>query len=81
MPTTDDGSYRSEWFERESGPYNTDGEADYCFDHYGECKLGSGCRCLRQGWLGQKCPDWVPLGITTMQGLLEREQSIRQGKV
>lgn len=42
---------------------------DYYLDHYGTCKLGAACLCLKNGWIGRQCIQWIPLGVTSFEEL------------
>lgn len=33
--------------------------ADYLADNYGACSIEP-CQCLRDGWKGRACPNWIP---------------------
>ncbi len=43
---------------------------DYLADEYGRCAKGSawcyhGGGCLKTGWKGRGCPNWIPMGWKT----------------
>lgn len=51
--------------------------AEYISHNYGKCKL-SPCKCrdpynprFGGAWVGKLCPDWVPVGAATWEGLME----------
>ena len=51
-------------------------EKHYIFSNYGRCKLDK-CLCIDPvaprfgGWAGMGCPDWVPLGGTSVDELMD----------
>lgn len=42
----------------------------HLLDHYGECKLGTRCICLKS-WIGTDCMNWHSAGARTWAELLE----------
>ena len=50
----------------------TNDVANYILDNYGTCKRGANlCFCMKHGWKGQACESWIPLGVKTLDQLLE----------
>jgi hypothetical protein len=52
------------------------GTADYFLDHYSTCDLGADCYwskfgCLRTGWRGRQCKHWHPLGVRSLEELMQ----------
>jgi hypothetical protein len=40
----------------------------YWLNNYGHCELDSPkCICLKTGWKGQTCPNWIPLGVKSYE--------------
>ena len=59
----------------EQSPTVPEMEEAVFLDNYGTCRLNSECRCLRTGWLGRRCPEWSPLGITNWDDLVRDAMS------
>lgn len=50
----------------------TNPDAAYFLDHYGECTAlpAKPCVCLRAGWQGRDCPNWKPWGVRSADELM-----------
>lgn len=51
--------------------------ADYIKDNYGHCKaynpsVRDSCSCLKNGWMGRACPNWVPVDENNWEEMLEK---------
>lgn len=49
---------------------------EYIHDTYGRC-AASTCTCLKEGWYGTRCPNWVSIGLDSYEELIEKARDIR----
>jgi hypothetical protein len=52
--------------------------ADYLLDNYGICAL-TPCACLRSGWIGRQCQNWLPNGARTWEDLRQVQRKVAGG--
>ena len=53
-----------------------DDPKQYLNNHYGQCNRvasGDSCMCMTTGWLGVKCFDWSPFGVSNFDELKEAQ--------
>jgi len=55
-------------------------DENYFLDHYGTCRLGEKCTCLRFSWKGQMCFDWQPLGARSLEDLMKHLRDVKDHK-
>jgi len=58
---------------------------DYIKDHYGHCKtydpkIKDSCSCLKEGWLGRFCPNWVPIEENNFEEMIEKLKERKRNK-
>lgn len=56
---------------------NADDLKNYLTDTYGKC-VSNKCTCLKEGWLGSDCPNWVPINLNSFEQMVEKAREIKQ---
>ena len=47
-------------------------------NNYGKCTLGKKCSCLRSGWKGNHCLNWISLEQKTFEEMIQNLEMIRK---
>jgi hypothetical protein len=60
--------------------------SDYIKDNYGYCKtydpkIRDSCACLREGYKGRLCPNWVAVSENNWEEMIEKLQKERTSKM
>lgn len=53
-------------------------ETAYIKEEYGSCNLGAKCSCLKTGWRGRACSEWVPVREFSIAGMIEAKRKSRE---